>query len=122
MITFADLITLLICCFVYLSLFSKPAVNLDTQFKVTENNTIKPKKNNTNKTQQDNHEAPKENPSSNIEDDSKIKEKQKKINELLKNNINTDNSEKNIKDILNHLPKKSINNKGFYNGESNGYN
>ena len=34
---FADLITLLFCFFVYLSLFSKPAVNLDTQFKVTEN-------------------------------------------------------------------------------------
>ena len=37
LITFADLITLLFCFFVYLSLFSKPAVNLDTQFKVTEN-------------------------------------------------------------------------------------
>ena len=37
LITFADLITLLFCFFVYLSLFSKPAVNLDTQFKITEN-------------------------------------------------------------------------------------
>ena len=35
LITFADLITLLFCFFVYLSLFSKPAVNLDTQFKIT---------------------------------------------------------------------------------------
>ena len=37
LITFADLITLLFCFFVYLSLFSKPSVNLDTQFKITEN-------------------------------------------------------------------------------------
>ena len=37
LITFADLITLLFCFFVYLSLFSKPTVNLDTQFKISDN-------------------------------------------------------------------------------------
>lgn len=35
-ITFADLITLLFCFFVYLSLFSKPQVSIKGQFKVTE--------------------------------------------------------------------------------------
>tara|TARA_Y100000739_G_scaffold16122_1_gene13084 strand:- start:1317 stop:2126 length:810 start_codon:yes stop_codon:yes gene_type:complete len=96
--------------------------NNTDEFKVADNNIIEPKKNNANKTQEDNPEAPKENLSANKEDDSEIKEKQKKINELLKNNLNTDHSEKKIKDILNHLPTKSINNQGFYNGESNGYN
>ncbi|MDP6330345.1 MAG: flagellar motor protein MotB, partial [SAR324 cluster bacterium] len=36
LITFADLITLLFCFFVYLSLFSKPSVSLETQFKITD--------------------------------------------------------------------------------------
>ena len=35
-ITFADLITLLFCFFVYLSLFTKPQVSIKGQFKVTE--------------------------------------------------------------------------------------
>ena len=37
LITFADLITLLFCFFVYLSLFSKPTVSLATRFEITEN-------------------------------------------------------------------------------------
>ncbi|MDP7332732.1 MAG: OmpA family protein [SAR324 cluster bacterium] len=36
LITFADLITLLFCFFVYLSLFSKPSVSLETQFRITD--------------------------------------------------------------------------------------
>ena len=36
MVTFADLITLLFCFFVYLSLFNKPQVDLKTGFIVTE--------------------------------------------------------------------------------------
>ena len=36
MMTFADLITLLFCFFVYLSLFNKPQVNLKTGFLVSE--------------------------------------------------------------------------------------
>ncbi len=36
LITFADLITLLFCFFVYLSLFSKPSVSLQTRFRITE--------------------------------------------------------------------------------------
>ncbi len=35
-VTFADLITLLFCFFVYLSLFNKPQVDLKTGFKVNE--------------------------------------------------------------------------------------
>ena len=35
-VTFADLITLLFCFFVYLSLFNKPQVDLKTGFKVKE--------------------------------------------------------------------------------------
>ena len=35
-VTFADLITLLFCFFVYLSLFNKPQVDLKTGFVVTE--------------------------------------------------------------------------------------
>ena len=36
MVTFADLITLLFCFFVYLSLFNKPQVDLKTGFIVSE--------------------------------------------------------------------------------------
>ena len=36
MVTFADLITLLFCFFVYLSLFNKPQVDLKTGFNVSE--------------------------------------------------------------------------------------
>ena len=38
-VTFADLITLLFCFFVYLSLFNKPQVDLKTGFIVDEETT-----------------------------------------------------------------------------------
>ena len=38
-VTFADLITLLFCFFVYLSLFNKPQVDLKTGFFVNEETT-----------------------------------------------------------------------------------
>ena len=38
-VTFADLITLLFCFFVYLSLFNKPQVDLKTGFIVSEETT-----------------------------------------------------------------------------------
>ena len=40
MVTFADLITLLFCFFVYLSLFNKPQVDLKTGFLVSDETII----------------------------------------------------------------------------------
>ena len=36
LVTFADLVTLLFCFFVYLSLFTTPTVNLISRFEITE--------------------------------------------------------------------------------------